>query len=214
MLLLLLGCYDKVEIVAHLDLRTDRVVGESRELNVWRRAITCTDTPTCLEAIRTEVSNQAAAMREQGALDVVGGAQVRDGELDFVWHWSVPLKAATYANQTFLLLYEQPGRGNVWMGRARPHLGFVWQEERGTRVSVEKAPFGSRVWTLPDEPTRNALVMPGSTADLAITFTTLDDVGNPAHEAGWIGAFLGLEEALRAEAPVTSSSPAPSTPVD
>lgn len=197
LLALLFACYDRVTIRAHLDVIADSAVGESRTINVWRNSISCTDVPTCTTAIQGEISNQLAALREQGALRAEGGIALRDGQLDTVMRWTFPLKSANWRTQSFLVLYDQPAKGAVGERRRKPHPAFVWQEERGTRVSVDRAPLGSRVWTLPDQPTRQGILLPGRRGDLALTFTNLDDAGNPAHAPGWIDSYVGLEAALR-----------------
>ena len=195
---LLFACYDKVTIRAHVDVTSDSAVGESRTINVWQNSIACTDVPTCTTAIQGEVSNQVAALREQGALNAEGAIALHDGQLDTVMRWTFPLRAAKWRNLSFLMLYDQPAKGAIGERQRRPRATFVWQEERGTRVSVDRAPFGSRVWTLPDQPTRQGILLSGRGGDLELTFTNLDDAGNPAHSPGWIDSHLGLAAALRA----------------
>ncbi len=195
-LALLLACYDKLVVTATVDVPADRVAGESRLYNIWRGSVVCTDTPSCRDALVQEVRQQEATLREAGAIDVAGGLALREGEVDLLMRWVFPLRDKVFANQTFLLLYEAPARGVVTADRRRPMAAFVWFEDQSTQITVDRAPAAARVWTLPDTPTRQGLVLPGKRSKLQVTFQNLSPAKEPAHEAAWLPRFMSLDEAL------------------
>ncbi|MSQ03908.1 MAG: hypothetical protein EXR71_18810 [Myxococcales bacterium] len=197
-LALLFACYDKLVVTATVDVVADRVRGESRLYNLWRGSVVCTDTPSCRDALVQEVRQQEATLREAGAIEVAGGLVLRDGEVDLRMRWVFPLADRVFANQSFLLLYEQPARGLVARDRRRPRAALVWFEDDSTRITVDRAPPAARVWTLPDAPTRQGLLLPGKRSSLQVSFQNLSPVKEPAHEAAWIPRFMSLDEALRA----------------
>ncbi len=196
-LVLLLACYDKLVVTATVDVLADRVSGESRLFNVWRGSVVCTDTPSCRDALAQEVHQHEATLREAGAIEVAGGLALRDGEVDLLMRWVFPLKDKVFANQTFMLVYEAPARGLLTRERRRPRAAFVWFEDDSTQITVDRAPPAARVWTLPDTPTRQGLILPGKRATLQVTFQNLTPAKEPAHEAGWISRFMSLDDALR-----------------
>ncbi len=199
LLALLTACYDEVVIHATADLKTDQVVGTSRVVNLWREYVTCEDTATCAAALAEDVANTRGAFVEKGATAVDAWLEVHEGKLDMVATWTLPLAAATYDNQTFVLLKEGKGRGVLDPAARKPRLAFTFTEDTNTRVTVGSAPAGTRVWTLPDTPNRSGLVFPGKRAEVEVRFTTLDNEEKVAIGPAWISNFSGLEEALRAK---------------
>lgn len=198
LLALLIGCYDEIVIRAHVDVPADRVSGHTVLVNLWRNYVVCEDTATCAAALQQEVANSVGALREKGATQAEAHLAVREGRLDLVVYWTLPLEGATYDNQVFLLLREGPGRGVLDPARRKVRAALAFNEDRNTRVTVKKAPLGTRVWQLPDTPPRTGIVLPGARADVEVVFTSLDDAGQPSHGDAWLSTFSGLEEALRA----------------
>lgn len=197
LLLLLAACYDRMVVTATVDVPADRVSGTSHLVNLWRQYVTCEDTPTCAAALEQEVQNTVGALKEKGATEAKAWLELHEGQLDLKAAWTLPLAGATYDNQVFVLLREGPARGVLDPARRKPRAALVFTEDRNTRVVVDRAPLGTRVWQLPDSPDRSGLLFPGKRFDVQVSFVTLDDEQKVAHGDPWIANFVGMEEALR-----------------
>lgn len=195
MILLLLGCFERLVVDIRVDARRQLVHVVSVEQSSDRPGSEeCTTVEACLAILRAARAEAAGDLVAAGALAVRTGLSVRGNELDFIDTYDAPLASELFAGDSVVqrvTLTDQRGRVKTMAGI------FAVDDPKQSRTVVTGSGTYQRLAGSMDPPMA-VWFFPRGRGTAHVEVTVLDGEGNDTQIEPWIDKVAGLADALRA----------------
>lgn len=206
-LVLLVGCED--QMVYDIVLKRGVAEVEQSAQNIWK--LDCVGAAQCSDMLAEELVSQGDKLRELGATDVSGTYGVRDGELDMVFRYQMPLDKLATGDQFQLVVTQS--RADVRKGRpGTPTLAVLHVAGSPTQVRTWGPSVRIAGAVLPSALAQELTAALGTTVPeitcdiltkgrgrMQVIVPTTDSDGNVEDRPAWLAEQPGLTELLAAK---------------
>lgn len=193
-LLLLTGCFDRLEIHYDVDVR-HQVVHATEHLRNLTLDSSCDSVAACLEALKADLAAKGDELKEGGAINLSSTISVRDGEVDYAFSFDQPFNSVLFSGEDPTALAQVV---TVQRGHGRERRGLLLRREPSSTEQVDVTVTGPALHVLVPRPGAVAeeqwLLFRGH-PQANVVVSVLSE-GVPAHNEPWLATIPGLTETL------------------